>query len=297
MGDMYKNLNKLVVALGVVILISSFSFVAHAQSQSDLRINEYLLVNDSNYIDDFGQHGPWFEIFNSAYNTVDMGGMYLTDDMSNPKKYFIPKGDRLTKIPSRNHLVFFAEDKSTRGILHVNFDLRKSKFIALFDASGKVLIDSVKINSAVPANIACGRESDGDNKWVILAKSTPQSSNQVASSTKASDVFAKVDPLGAGLTVVSLTVVFFALALLTLFFTLTGKIMSGAFSKKRERKPEECGECMEVTGDISAAIAFAINQYAKDLHADENNVITIRKVARAYSPWSSKIYQIRQSPR
>lgn len=40
----------------------------------DLRINEVLVYNDSNYVDDFGKHSPWIEIFNTAYNKVDIGG-------------------------------------------------------------------------------------------------------------------------------------------------------------------------------------------------------------------------------
>lgn len=34
-----------------------------------------------------------------------------------------------------------------------------------------------------------------------------------------------------------------------------------------------------------------------DNHDVENTVLTIRKVARTYSPWSSKIYSLRDVPR
>jgi hypothetical protein len=39
-----------------------------------------------------------------------------------------------------------------------------------------------------------------------------------------------------------------------------------------------------------AAIAAAIFMYNSELHDEENAIMTINKVARAYSPWNSKIY-------
>ncbi len=86
---------------GAVFLFAIWVTETHAQSTMDLRINEILVYNDSNYVDDFGKHSPWIEIFNTAYNTVDIGGLYLTDDLSNPTKYPIPKGQSLTKIPQQ----------------------------------------------------------------------------------------------------------------------------------------------------------------------------------------------------
>jgi hypothetical protein len=91
---------------------------AKAQGATDLRFNEILVLNDSNYVDDFGQHSSWIEIFNSAYNSVNIGGCYLTDDLNNPTKYWIPTGDPATVIPPRCYMVFWADDRPTRGIFH-----------------------------------------------------------------------------------------------------------------------------------------------------------------------------------
>ncbi|HLP06364.1 MAG TPA: OadG family protein [Paludibacter sp.] len=40
----------------------------------------------------------------------------------------------------------------------------------------------------------------------------------------------------------------------------------------------------------SAAIAMALYLYYSDEHDEESAIITIKKVERRYSPWSSKIY-------
>jgi hypothetical protein len=50
------------------------------------------------------------------------------------------------------------------------------------------------------------------------------------------------------------------------------------------------------SSDVYAAIAFAIHKYQQDLRTIEKTVLTINKVARAYSPWSSKIYGLRETP-
>lgn len=53
----------------------------------------------------------------------------------------------------------------------------------------------------------------------------------------------------------------------------------------------------DLSGEINAAIAMALYLYSNELHDQENPVITMIKVSRTYSPWSSKIYGLRKSPR
>jgi len=49
--------------------------------------------------------------------------------------------------------------------------------------------------------------------------------------------------------------------------------------------------------EVSAAIAMALHLYFAELHDYERTVLTIKKVVRPYSPWSSKIYAMRNMPR
>ena len=50
------------------------------------------------------------------------------------------------------------------------------------------------------------------------------------------------------------------------------------------------------SGEACAAIAAALHQYFNDRHDIEDHVLTMRKLKRAYSPWSSKLYGLRQMP-
>lgn len=61
-------------------------------------------------------------------------------------------------------------------------------------------------------------------------------------------------------------------------------------------------ETLEVSSDeqvekeLAAVIALALHLYTSRLQEYENTVITIQQVIRPYSPWSSKIYGMRQQP-
>jgi len=47
-----------------------------------------------------------------------------------------------------------------------------------------------------------------------------------------------------------------------------------------------------MTGEENAAIAAALFLFFSELHDQEKYVMTIKKVSRTYSPWSSKFYNI-----
>jgi hypothetical protein len=285
--------------IGFIAISSLSSETCFSQSAADLRINEILLINDSNYVDDYGQRSGWIEIFNSAYNTVNVGGMYLTNDPKNTTKYLIPPGDPLTKIEPRNYLVFFADNHPTRGILHLNFDLCDTNYLALFDVDGRTLIDEITYRKQNP-DISFGRISDGSTEWGILKKTTPKANNNSDPVISSGEKFVKMDPSGIGMAIVAMSVVFTALILLYVVFKNTRRLYNLNFKKLFSRaKPGEVKskDIQEISGEVNAAIAMALFLYKIELHDYEETVLTIKKVARTYSPWSSKIYGLRNCPR
>lgn len=42
---------------------------------------------------------------------------------------------------------------------------------------------------------------------------------------------------------------------------------------------------------------MALHEFMNDAHDVEDMILTINKVKRTYSPWSSKIYTLRQTPK
>lgn len=289
----------------VFIILLWFPAFLQAQSGKDLRINEVLIVNDSNYVDDFGQRSGWIEIFNSAFNPVDIGGMFLTNDPDNPRMYAIPKGDPRTVLPPRGYVVFFANNKPTHGIMHLNFELEASDVVALFDANGKTLVDKIQLPGEIRVDTTYGRVEDGGETFAFLEKTTPKANNDTRVKASAADRFGEMDPIGAGMAIIAMSVVFSSLALLYLVFKNITRIYAFDFRKlfsSRKKKEEGTKAVAEsaatdLQGEVAAAIAVALSMYMSQLHDIENTVLTIKKVSRTYSPWSSKIYGLRNFPK
>ena len=128
--------------IGIFItLVAVVCLGLNAQRATSLKINEVLVTNEQNYQDDYGLHNAWIEIFNTSFASVNIEGCYLTNDKDNPTKYPIPKGDVLTLIKPRQHILFWADGMPNRGTFHVSFTLDPSKenYIALYDSNGTVV--------------------------------------------------------------------------------------------------------------------------------------------------------------
>ena len=287
---------------GVLLLfILLVSFGAQAQRATSMRINQVLVINEDNFVDDYGKRHGWIELFNTSAGTVNIAGCFLTDDKNNPKKYPIPKGDVLTQIPPHQHTLFWADGEPNRGTFHVNFTLDPSKenYIALYDADGKSLIDEITIPAAQKPDVSYGRIIDGKEEWAQLTKVTPSTNNLTLDSNEKIENFKTNDSLGIGMTITAMAVVFLGLLLLFLIFKQVGKAAIAA-SKRNAQKagaPVNVNTPDEVSGEVFAAIATALYEMSDDNHDIEHTVLTIRKVRRAYSPWSSKIYSLRETPR
>ncbi|MDO4671768.1 MAG: lamin tail domain-containing protein, partial [Porphyromonadaceae bacterium] len=120
---MKRRLSLLLIGILLAVVVHPIK----AQKASQLRLNEVLIKNETNYVDHYGNRSAWIEIYNTSAATVNIKGCYLTDDPNNLKKYPIPKGDVLTAIPPHQHLLFWADGRSDRGTFHLNFLLDPDK--------------------------------------------------------------------------------------------------------------------------------------------------------------------------
>jgi len=289
---MMKRLKKVAFLLGLLTVTQ----IGFAQSAKDLKINEVLLNNKTSYIDNFGYRSAWIEIFNTAYNKVNIAGCYLTDDLNNPKKYRIPKSDPNTVIHTRSFTIFFADDRTTHGTFHLNFVLdSNSRFIALFDVNGRTLIDSMSLPHQ-NADISFGRIEDGGETVGFLKKTTPMATNYTDEVISAGARFAASDPEGFGMTITAMSVVFFALILLYVVFKHVGKRHIRAQKGKNDSGVVGAEQTKEMSGEEIAAISLALHLYETEQHDQESTILTINRVAKAYSPWSSKLYGLTQNP-
>lgn len=311
-----NNIKHKLLTLCVVLLAGTTLF---GQQVSDLRINELLIKNDSNYVDEYGRHVPWVEIFNTAYNSVNIAGCFLTDDTTGlaagdySNWYRIPSTDPTTLIPQRSMLVFYLDNSPLYGTYHTNFDPNTSKnhYIALISSNGKTLIDIFHY----PANLANVAQSygciddgistivDENGKTVsnmsILDYFTPGSTNKVHIGATKQEHLQKSDPYGLGLAIISISVVFVALILIYLMLKIFGHVST---RKNRKAASEANANTVAVaqnpideqhidegpSGEELAAITMALHLHLTGQHDEESEIITIESPSAHYSPWAQK---------
>lgn len=299
-----------------------------AQSRRNLRINEVMVQNDSNFVDDYGHHTAWIELFNTTHAPLNIASVFLTnnratlDENLSAKErkammYAVPLGDVLTKIPKRQHVVFWADGRPTLGTFHTNFTLQpgQDNWIAIFDGDGHTLIDSVTVPATLGPDQSFARIEDGVDSedgvklgieaWEIRDDSeglpvTPSSNNKIRETNDKIDMFAEKDKNGFAMAIMAMGIVFSALLLLCICFYIISKIGERVSSRNKTKTLSSSETEIHVekghdSGEEIAAIAMALHEHL-NAHDSENTVLTINKVKRAYSPWSSKIYGLRQLP-
>lgn len=140
-------------------------------------INEFLASNTVGATDENGQHDDWLELFNASNNPMDIGGMYLTDDLGQPTKWKIPDTNPTkTTIAPGGFLLFWLDGEPVQGVLHANFKLGAGgEDIGLFDAAGN-RVDGLSFGPQT-ANISFGRSSDGGSDFQFFINPTPLASN------------------------------------------------------------------------------------------------------------------------
>lgn len=315
-----NNIKKL--ALLLLVIFGAVS--VQAQSIRDIKINEVLVDNDSLNRDMFGKTKGWIELHNTGYARLNVGGCYLSlrkKDISKEGGYLQefgvtyripPNVPDITTIAPRGYMMIFAEGVSSLGPQYTNFVLDEADYLVLTDASGKIILDEITIDqSKVRPNVSFGRDvvPYGEvGEMLEFTLPTPGCINIEPTAETASDRLIAVDPSGGGMAMIAMSIVFIALICLFLIFKNIGKGMI-KYEKREKQKaaspesapaagsaPAAAGNDEDASAEVIAAISLAVIKYQEDLDRLESNVLTINKVAKVYSPWSSKIYGLTQLP-
>ncbi|WP_303011477.1 OadG family transporter subunit [uncultured Bacteroides sp.] len=303
-------MNKFKTGIFLSLLsLAGLTSCGEQESNSKLVLNEILIDNQSNYQDDYGVHSAWIEIFNKSYGSADLAACLLkvSSQPGDTITYFIPKGDILTVIKPRQHALFWADGEPNRGTFHTNFKLNAetANWVGLFD-SGKKLLDEVVVPAGVlKPDHSYARISDGALEWEVKGGSsdkyvTPSTNNKTLNSNAKMEKFEEHDAVGIGMSISAMSVVFCGLILLFIAFKIIGKIAVN-LSKRNTMKSKgidkhEAKQLSQAPGEVYAAISMALHEMQDEVHDVEETVLTITRVKRSYSPWSSKIYTLRETP-
>jgi hypothetical protein len=143
----------------------------------DLAVNEFLALNNTGIMDEFGQREDWIEVYNRGQNPISMGGLCLSDQLTIPNKFTFPD----TTIAPGGFLLVWCDNDPEQGPLHADFRLSAAgEQVGLFAGAiaGFAVIDSLSFPSQV-ADVSYGRLPDGTGDWRSLVP-TPRDSNATA---------------------------------------------------------------------------------------------------------------------
>ncbi len=145
-----------------------------------LYINELMAINNSVIPDVNDQYDDWIELYNSTDTPIDMGGLYITDDLSKLKLCQIPLTDTAsTTVPAHGFLLLWADETRNQGVLHINLKLggtgEQLGLVQIMDGS-PVLIDQLSYGEQTP-DVSYGRLEEGSNDLVFMPMPTPGSRN------------------------------------------------------------------------------------------------------------------------
>lgn len=150
----------------------------------DVSINELMADNDTTLMDEYGDYDDWIELYNASSVPVNIGGMYLTDQLGMPQKYQVPNSDpAATTIPPGGFLLLWADNEPAQGVTHLGFRLsRDGEQAGLYMADGYAVVDTLSFAGQVQ-DVSYGRLSDGGWPWVYYTLPTPGYSNEAISGT------------------------------------------------------------------------------------------------------------------
>ncbi|MBA7486265.1 hypothetical protein ES707_21821 [subsurface metagenome] len=163
-----------------------------------LVINEFMASNSETLEDpdEPDEFPDWIEIYNSGAFAVDMGGMYLTDKLSNPTKWRIPDDSPTkTTVAPYSYLVIWADGDPEQGPLHADFKLSADgEQIGLFDTDGSTLIDSIDYRDIEQtSDVSFGRWPDARDDWWFFVTATPGAENSDVYISQVADTKFSVD--------------------------------------------------------------------------------------------------------
>lgn len=157
------------------------------------------------------------------------------------------------------------------------------------DCQATAAITAIEVVEATPAV-----ETDGEGQVSKIARRMTQA--EKAENARVNDSW------GGAITIIAMCIVVSALAILSILFYIFGRVSKAAMSRKKQQSAP-AGTAAPATGadgvdngEAIAAIAMALSEHFGDGHDMEDTILTIRKLQRAYSPWNSKLYNLRQTP-
>jgi hypothetical protein len=105
----------------------------------DVLMNEIVASNSTSAFDLNAESDDWVELYNTTANSIDLSGMYLSDDPTNYMKWAFPFG---TNIPANGYLLVWCDNDIGQTGIHTNFKLSSLGENIIF-SNGAMIYDQV----------------------------------------------------------------------------------------------------------------------------------------------------------
>lgn len=131
--------------------------------EGDLVINELMADNDTVIADQDGEFDDWLELYNNSNETVNLDGLYLSDDPDDLLKWAFPDG--LTLAPDSYLIIWCDEDLDQEG-LHADVKFSAGGESAILSYADGTIIENIEFGEQ-ETDLSYSRIPNGTGDFII----------------------------------------------------------------------------------------------------------------------------------
>ena len=155
---------------------SNITVTSNPLTKGAIVVNEIMASNVDEYVSPAFNFDGWVELYNLTDKGVEMGGIYISDDANNLKKWHTPKN--LGVVPANGFKVVWFDSNDvcqTNAPFGLDTD---GGVLYISDTAGNLLL--TQDYPASMERVSYARKTDGGNEWGTTATATPGASNATA---------------------------------------------------------------------------------------------------------------------
>lgn len=167
---------------------------ASRSSKLPVVINEVSAGNDI-YVNEYWKKNDWIELYNATDETIDLSGMYLTDNVKKPQKWQISaEGSQAsTLIPAHGFKIIWCDKLESQTQLHAPFKLDNADESVLMLTAADGSWSDTLVYCAHAGDETVGRYPDGSDSLFVFNRTTPEASNQYSTSNTFAYLAPRID--------------------------------------------------------------------------------------------------------